>query len=63
MSRPSRRPTVALPPVSADLLARLHAVLGQADEAARLFASRLRAHDVVIDELAGYIHTDPRGRP
>lgn len=58
MSRP-----VALPPVSADLLARLHAVLGQADRAASLFAARLRAHDQVIDELAAYIHTDMRRRP
>ncbi|MCK9896984.1 hypothetical protein [Frankia sp. AgB32] len=63
MSRAARRPAPTLPAVSAALLARLHDVLGQADEAAQLFTRRLRAHDVVIDELAAYIHNDPRGRP
>lgn len=63
MNRPTRRQATVLPPVSADLLTRLHDVLGQADAAARVFSARLRAHDAVIDELAAYITTDPRGRP
>lgn len=63
MSRAGQRQAVVLPPVSADLLTRLHDVLGQADRAALLFARRLRAHDDVIDELAAYINTGPKGRP
>jgi hypothetical protein len=59
VSRPaSRRPAATLSPVSVELIARIHDVLGQADQAARLFTARLRAHDVVIDQLAAYINDD-----
>lgn len=56
----SDRPKVDLPPVSVDLLNRLYEVIGQADRAARVFTVRLHAHDLVIDQLAAYMHADRR---